>query len=472
MKLTNIGYSILAIIIFQFCSARYAHQKPNLDGLTQRNSKVYAKEVAGIQDLIKTIQVTQRIVLKIEVHEEFKKSYLLDDFFAEYGFDIDLSRIDSSILVLPFILNVIPIVWISGQNYSIESMDKDMYNALKTVKEVLKRLYPKISWKGNLIPRQLVENVPQGPLKNPEKECALLFSGGLDSTSAALANLDKNLLLITMRGQWDVPLEKNKLWEEREKGFREFAKRYGHTNAFVRSNYSAFLNWDVLDNLSPEISSWRIDTTEGIGMFGIAAPILYSKGYSLLRMAASHTWEYPWPSAANPLIDDNLVFAGKFRLMHEHFNYARADKLELIINLVKKGLIDRPLMKVCDGQNANNCRRYSCSKCIPTAFMLLALGENPRLYGLTMSDKEILEKMPKYLDAKQEYWTHWELGVLRDKLKTRGYPERIAWFMTMGHKESNDTEYLKGLKQVNWQEFKDLAPASLKIPNIPVKNWY
>lgn len=404
------------------------------------------------------------------MNRTFKQHYLEDDFFAIYDKDIDLSFLDESIVTIPCILNVISIIWMSGDEYAIDSMDEDLYHSLNTIKEVLCRLYPNTSFEGSLIPKRLVNNLPKVPLKDENNEFALLFSGGLDSTSSALAYHDKKLLLITARGQWDVPLDDDRLWKEREKSFRKFAKRYGHTNAFIRSNYVDFLNWDACEALSSEVNSWRSDTTEGMGMFGLIAPILYSKGYSLARMAASHTWSYPLPDAANPLVDNNLRFADAFTMQHDQFEYARFDKLELIMNLAKQGLVDRPILKVCDGRRVKNCFDNDCAKCIPTALMLTVLGEDLASYGFRGTSDEIIEKAKQYLSGtdKHIFWPLWELQEFRDRLCERGIcDERLAWFMELDLKPL--LAHMKYQERMLWQNFKDLAPATVEIPNIPTK---
>jgi hypothetical protein len=457
MKLASLLSSVLVIMCAWYSQVYSA--TGNLPQISSIKSR----------DIIKSV-VLEGQKVTIQVEDTFKKRFLRDDFFVEYEQDIDLSTMDESILTLPFILNVISIIWSSGEDYYIEKMDKDMYHSLILIKRVVRRLYPKTSWEGRLIPRTLVTNSSPVLLKDPAKEFALFFSGGLDSTSSALTYHDKSLLLITARGQWDVPLGNDLLWQQRENGFREFAKRYGHTNSFVRSNFAEFLNWSALDNLSSEIASWRLDTVEGIGMFGLAAPILYSKGYSLVRMAASYTWTYPWPSAANPLVDNNLCMAGAIKFEHDQFEYSRADKIENIINLANQGLIDRPILKVCDGRRAANCDGNDCSKCVPTAFTILTLGEDPNNYGFDTSHEEVIERMKRYLAVKQLYWTLWELQDLKVKLRQRGNVSKdIAWFMNMDLSSLIDAHYLKEKEIVNWNEFRHLAPASVKIPKVSTK---
>ena len=61
------------------------------------------------------------------------------------------------------------------------------------------------------MPSQLYRGIKQ------KEKTALLFSGGLDSTSTALAHLDKKQLLITAWGHWDLPLNEPALWQVRKR---------------------------------------------------------------------------------------------------------------------------------------------------------------------------------------------------------------------------------------------------------------
>ena len=247
--------------------------------------------------------------IRVEINHEFKKRYLLSDFFAEYDDDIDLSRLDLSIQIMPCLMNVISIVWISGKQYAIESMDEELYYSLIKVKEVLKRMYPKTRWRGELLPRKLVKNSYKNQQNGHEKErMALLFSGGLDSTTSSLYHKDKKQLLVTVWGHWDLPLYDKKLWKIRKEQLKDFGKQYGHENTFIKSNYYSFLNRPVLDNLSSEISSWRIFTVEGIGWAGLAAPLLLLKGYPYLAHASTITWDFQYPQPPILLLMITLNF--------------------------------------------------------------------------------------------------------------------------------------------------------------------
>ncbi len=115
--------------------------------------------ISAETELIESMLVYKNRI-DVIVNEEFKAKYLKSDFFAEYDSEIDLEKLDYSLQIMPFILNVVSIVWISGSHYYIDSMDENLFYSLQKVKKVVEALYPHTSFSGELIPRRLTTNVP------------------------------------------------------------------------------------------------------------------------------------------------------------------------------------------------------------------------------------------------------------------------------------------------------------------------
>ncbi|MBA3752046.1 hypothetical protein H0X06_04595 [Candidatus Dependentiae bacterium] len=417
-----------------------------------------------IEDITTSV-VVQKNSLKVGINESFKKSWLTGDFFALYESDINLEEMPYSIALLPFIYNIYPVIWVSGKNYSIECMDEDAYYSLEKVKKVLQRLYPQTPLTGNLIPKELVKNRPSVPLVDSTKSIAILYSSGLDSTACSFEHYDKKQLLISAHGHADLPVRKVRLWKNRQQKFIEYAQDYGHTNAFLKSNYTEFLNWEVIEKISPEITSWRVDTTEGVGIFGAAVPILFAKGYSTLLIGSSFTWHYPYPTAANPLVDDNLIVADTISLKHTHFDYTRFDKVKLIVDLVRTKNIKIPSMRVCDyKKSGENCCQF-CAKCQTVMNSLIALGEDPVPYGFNITPEEVVQRTKEYFSEGQGYWTSWNFCDMQQKLKSLPkIPQSAQWLLQYNFMKKV-SYYAAGTKtRVNWHNFRDLAPSTLTIP--------
>lgn len=363
----------------------------NLDAISDEN---FVHENLIHENLMQRISVHKNRV-DIVPHAGFKKQYLKADFFAQYDRDINLEAFDYSIQTMPFIMNVISIIWISDKIYYVDEMDTELYYAFERVKRVFKKMYPKTAWDGELRAHKLVAHqLPFAP--HTRERTALLFSGGIDSTSSSFAHLDKKQLLITAWGHWDLPLNEQSLWQTRTKKIKAFAHQFGNETSFIRSNYASFLNWEYLSNLTPEILKWRLGAVEGLGWAGLTAPILLTKQYPILRIASSHTWLYPYPSAASPFVDNNLFFCG-LRVMHDQFDMTREDKIAFICNTCKAKNIKPPFLKICSLEKKNDANCGTCRKCLSSAIGFLAINEDPRKYGIKVNEKTLMKRTVELL---------------------------------------------------------------------------
>jgi len=414
-------------------------------------------------DIIETFSVKNNRI-DITVNQAFKKKFLKDNFWAVYDEGLDLSELDASILVLPFIANVISIIWISGNTYTIESMDQDFYESLKIVKEVFSRMYPETKWHGELIPRKLIRNTVT-PKFHAKDHIALLFSGGLDSITSSLYHREKKQLLITVNGHWDLPLWDKKLLKERKRDLVAFGTHYGHENSFINSNYYDFLNRQVLDTYSHEIASWRIFCVEGIGWAGLAAPLMALKGYTTLLHASTISWDFNFPACANPFIDDNITFCS-MHLQHDLFDMNRLNKCEYIGDLCKRKLITPPFIRVCEEKTVRNC--CACQKCIRTILELVVAEEDPQAYGFTRDIDKVLTNSQKFLDQHGTgATTVWHFMHIQKRLQEKiarkePIPPSLEWLLYANLKKKLTSE-IKNQRRLDWRDFVDVLP-SIQVP--------
>lgn len=406
----------------------------------------------------------------IDINQHLVDSYLQEKtFFATYDERVNVADLPFSITTVPLITNVITMIWFSGKTYTILEMDEELEKALNKIREVVRRLYPNTSWNGELKPTKLVKNEPIVPPVDQTKEAALLFSGGADSTSAALELQQKGLklLLVMMRGQAaHISTDGDELWDAQSGNMVEFARRHGHRTAFLTSNYHRFLDREKLGNLTPEIDDWRTGAIEDVGMFGMVVPILFSTGVQFCNMASSRVWEYPFIAIGNPLIDRLMSVGPGIRLHCSQFDLSRADKLEYIIKRVKEDGLQPPLVYVCLGVFPS-CTLMDCRKCLPTAFTLFALSVDPREFGFTVTGNELIDLLKEYLKRKQPYISLWMLMRLRDKLRERD-PEneqKFPWFFNADLAAHVREDYT-GRLSLSWRDLKDLAPEDLEIPDV------
>jgi hypothetical protein len=203
----------------------------------------------------------------------------------------------------------------------------------------------------------------------------------------------------------------------------DFARAYGHENAFIRSNAWYFYNAARLESISPEISSWWLNCIEGLGLAGLAAPLLFAKKQPVLYIASTVTADYKYPLAAVPAIDNAIAFAG-IRVIHDAFELSRLDKLEFLARFCKEHDITYFPIKVCSAQATENCNR--CAKCLRTINGLLALGHDYRAYGFTISQAELESLTHELIVKAQErkpsapaYLDAWNLQLIQDTIRER-----------------------------------------------------
>lgn len=375
--------------------------------------------------LIDTLMVKKN-TLKVTINKGFKEKYLMDDFFVEYDKDINLEQFDYSIVTLPFIMNVITLIWVSGQEYEIDEMDENVYLSLERLKEVFKIFYPATSWSGRLIPKKIVSH----PCTDTSDTVAVLFSGGVDSTVTSLYHRDEKQLLISAWGQSGLPLTNKNIWHASANRIKKFAQDYGHETTFLKSNYFYFLNFPVVNNLSPEISSWRMEAIEDIGWAGLMAPIMLAKGINKLYIASSENWDMPYASSHNPYIDSNIHFMG-LKFYHDLYSMSRYDKIAYLVSQYKANAIKKPNLLICN-RDVHSINCGSCAKCALTLALLLSVDADPRDYGYTFSPKEALKKIKSRFRETDKYsiGTLWEYINLQKKLQgTSDHP--LSWLTSV-----------------------------------------
>lgn len=302
-----------------------------------------------------------------------------------------------------------------------------------------------------------------------EERTAILYSGGIDSTSTVYAHLDKKQLLITAWGHWDIPLNQSHLWHIRKKKTLDLAQKFGNEASFIKSNYSSFLKWEYLSRITPEIPKWRLGAVEGLGWAGLTAPILLAKGYPVLRIASSHTWLYPYPSASSPYIDNNIVFCG-LRTMHDQYDMTRSAKIAFIVQTIKEKQLEKPFLKICSFEKKNDKNCCICRKCISSIMGFFAVGEDPKQYGMPISLSLAYTRTKALLAPKNlnSYTILYFKGV-QERIRTRiargeKVPKELLSLAALDLDQKIAVEeYVQ--EKINWLEMQKLLP-ELTIPAI------
>lgn len=356
--------------------------------------------------------------------------------FSEYNFSVE--DMPYSVAVLPFVTNVLSLIWLFDATLVLDEIDSAYYNSIPKILEGFKVFHPKFNFGGKIEYNRLVENHS----KAPAERMGAFFSGGVDATYTLVSHIEENPVLITIWGA-DMPVNNEEGW----------AKVYGHSKSVadmfnlklqtVKSNFSVIQNKDLLTDYIRKIephSNWYEHFMYGPTFFGLVAPIAYELGIKGFYMASTYSSDYvgEYCCSSDPIIDDYTRFVDAVGI-HDAYETNRQDKVHGICEYSKKIGKGIPL-RVCfyDVKGYNCCK---CEKCCRSMIAIIAEGENPLDYGFTFYNDEIRARMMYYLRRKYlaKYRKPYYDGCQKKLRSTYTYkecPDDLKWFYNLKLKSS------------------------------------
>ena len=325
--------------------------------------------------LIESLDVRGRRIT-VQPGSTFCQTYTDAPFYAEYDEGVDLASLSDQILRLPFLLNVLPVIWRSGAQYRIDVLDREIAASLDEVRESFRRLHPGLSWDGELIPDRLRE--PDAPPETHPNEIGLLFSGGADSVYTSLVHRDAPQVLVTILSALGIyDWEKPSAREAAQDHFRTHARRFGHRSAFVASNLCDYVPYPRLAGLWPRPRRWLVEVQHGLGFVGLMIPLLAHLGVGRLLMAGCELDHYGLPSGSHPSIVRAVRWPGG-RVEADGIEATRQEKIHVIASQTGG---PTPVLRPCLRPSEGFINCGICSKCQQTVLGLLAEGVDPAAYG-------------------------------------------------------------------------------------------
>ena len=303
------------------------------------------------------------------------------EYFVEDGFDI--ASIPDSILAVPFLANLIPIVWVYDAQIEINEIDEDFLMCLDEVKRSYAEMYPEVDFKGKIIVNRIISN----DICNVKNESMLFFSGGVDSFYSLINLYKESPLLCTLWGS-DIFFQDEEGWKNVASQVAETAHDFGLNYTFVKSSFRRILNYDVLNTnyAKPNHENWWHGFQHGLGILAHAAPVAYYLGIRRINLAATASMKSTedYICASSPVIDNNIKFCGCY-CIHEGFESSRNDKIRKICRF-SETFHKKIALRVCwETRDGNNC--CVCEKCTRTYMAILSEGYNPKAYGFNLSDE-------------------------------------------------------------------------------------
>lgn len=315
-----------------------------------------------------------KISYDYEISSDIKK-YFNKKFFIEY--DIDISEVSKSILVIPLIANLLPISWFVGFDIILDELDYEFHQCISDIKEVFANEFPRILQnKSDLICANLRTN------HNTTEKSAMLFSGGVDAYATYFRNFNINLDLILINGA-EIPLNDEIQWNRAKQSIEDEKVLNSNSKHYIAMNCRDFYTYKVTELV--EGGGWWGKIQHGLSLICATAPLSYKLGYGNVKIASSYTRDFLIFWGSMPEIDENIKWANTI-VQHDSYDLDRTEKIKLISDFLKNSN-EKINLRVCysEANNGLNCNK--CEKCYRTILGLCIENVDPNEFGFRCDNR-------------------------------------------------------------------------------------
>jgi len=323
-----------------------------------------------------------KITYQFEYSENLKEYFNSNEsFFIDY-YDININDIPDSILVIPFLCNVLPIAWVLDAIIYLNEVDKVFFKSIDEFKKGYINMYPRINFLGEVNVDELIDN----STKNQDGNNLAFFSGGVDAFNTLINHIDEEPVLLTLWGS-DIFFNDTEGWNNVKNHVLKTSERFSVKCRFVKSNFRKIFNEGKLSTFVYEKANdgWWHGFQHGIGLIGHAAPLAYMYSSRIVYIASTFTAKDAGKitCASDPTID-NFVKWASTDIVHDGYEFTRQDKIRNICNFIQEHSNIKINLRICwQSVGGKNCN--ICEKCYRTTMGILAEKQDPNDYGLLYS---------------------------------------------------------------------------------------
>ena len=414
-------------------------------------------------ELLSVKKAENNVVFQYSVSDELREFFGSFPFIVHYC--IDISSVPDSVLAIPFVCNVLPVIWLEDAELIVPELDKDFFDCIDNIKNGFRVMYPDVSFCGKITVGKTVE----APARQKQKPI-VLFSGGADATTTLFRHIEEKPLLVTLWGA-DVPYDKEDGWNTMYPKIQKTADNYELESTYIRSAFRKFDSEHELDKKYRDLlgTGWWYGIKHGIGIIGHTAPLAYLYGSETVYIASSNCPEDgdKVKCASDPKIDNMVRFCG-CKTVHDGFELDRQKKVKAIVDFHRSHPEIPVNLHVCwkstDGENCCHCE-----KCYRTMAEFWIEGEDPRPYGFGYKN-DVFEKMRDYMtlscnDMAKKTWTRSakRLNENWDAISAMEYAKKIAWIRSFNFMEPEKNLCRKVLK-IKTDAYSVLSKIKMNIP--------
>lgn len=366
----------------------------------------------------KIIKNENTIEIEFECTEKIKKYFLTNKFFVTY--DMNVEKIHDSIAIIPFLCNILPLLWITNTNFKASNLDFDFFKSINEFKKGYKNMYPNIEFHDIKVDAEKIKN------DKINQSIATFFSGGIDAFATLFAHIKEKPYLITVWGA-DILLDDDIGWNNTKNNVIKTSEMFNLKYLFIKSNFKEMLNDIELNKLISNCpDKWWHGFQHGIGLIGLISPVAYILNIGKIYIASSYTKKDKVTCASHPSIDNYVRFCNT-QIIHDQYEYNRQEKIEHIIQYTNK-INKFPYIHVCwESKGGENC--CICEKCCRTIMGIYAANGDAKKYGFENCNlKQIRNRMyffnnidpiliPIWNDIKEHYNKNKKDNIYNEEIK-------------------------------------------------------
>lgn len=397
--------------------------------------------------LLRSVKINKnKVEFFFDISDGLKKYFKTDKLFIEYSKDINLDNIPKSILTIPFVASILPLMWLTDSIMWIDEIDKTFYQSISRIKSAYQEIYDYYPLKGSLIPAYIKENE-----LIQKRDSLCLFSGGLDAHTTYLRHKDKNPLIFNIQGWYqNSSNEENNVAQKDINEILLFCNQQNKDYSFAKSNFATLVNPIVFNKYIGKRlkDNWWHGFQHSMAFISIAIVACFFYGIKNIYIASSFALGDKGRCASYPTTDSQFAFAKIGTVIHDGFELSRQDKIHIIVQ--HQRAIGKPYpLKVCTFKE-ENC--LMCEKCVRTILGIIAenghisnFGFNPANPLLLHFNETFNQKNIVFFDIKGESQKHWpyiktrmleNYNLIKDK-------EFVDWFLNYDFKKARKKALFK-----------------------------
>lgn len=389
------------------------------------------------------IQITSTSIKGNKIDTSYSVSSDLSKYFNNpYTFTItyscNLDGLPQSIAVIPFVCNILPLIWLTNSELFVDSLDQDFFESIDEFKKGYIQMYPMLKFLGKVCPSIIQKNHHSGD------KYAMFFSGGADAFATLFAHISEKPDLMMVHGS-DVFLNDIEGWANIKRNGLETAKLFNLQFHSIASNFREILNVPKLEELINLVNdSWWHGFQHGIGLIGLSAPLCFVNGFQKILIASSYTINEKGKitCASDPSIDNFVKFAGT-NVFHDQYEFTRQEKINHICQFTKKEKTNIKLHVCWETRTGNNC--CNCEKCYRTIMEIAVEGFDPNSFGFNVGPKtyqQIKRDISHQINMAPHIVAFWK-DIQNKANKTDFTPKEVSWVKHYNFDKVNETIYKK-----------------------------